>query len=341
MVYDADSDRNAHNQGRNESTPTSPPKEAALTRSSPGGTIDLHDKAGQRAPHEAGLFDEFRKFARAEGQASKVMKNDGSLLRDDEKMGISRIENNDRPDIDRLNLRNVLLDSVPGLVKWNQKLLRVEADQETTEKHNLYYASGSVEIGFDLVAVADGAWSKLRPLVTDVKAFYLGITTIELRLCCPNTLEKVATLCLTKVEPSSTSETTIVSYELMRLFANRKIGLKRAEPTGQTTMPSERPSFGITSATMGKMRNDSLSRVVMSSFPRRCECCRLKRSGNLVLALLLFAMLPISRLLLLVLVSMLPWPMLLVGLHPRILRIMKAFTYFETGGNSKSTRWSE
>ena len=48
-------------------------------------------------------------------------------------MGISRVENNDHPEIHRLNLRNILLDSVPGLVKRNQKLRRVEADQETTE----------------------------------------------------------------------------------------------------------------------------------------------------------------------------------------------------------------
>ena len=45
-----------------------------------GGTLDLHPKAGQRALQEAGLLEEFKKHARPEGEAMKLIKYDGTVL---------------------------------------------------------------------------------------------------------------------------------------------------------------------------------------------------------------------------------------------------------------------
>ena len=42
----------------------------------------------------------------------------------------------------------------------------------------LTFQDGSTEVGFDLLVGADGAWSKIRALVTDVRPYYAGISGI-------------------------------------------------------------------------------------------------------------------------------------------------------------------
>lgn len=154
-----------------------------------GGTLDLHPKAGQLALKEAGLLDEFKKHARPEGECSKILKYDGTVLCDENEMGSGHRaeEDSDRPEIDRSRLRDLLMDSLkPGTIQWNKPLLRVDADARSRgiprsrEKYNLHFTDGSIEEDIDLVVGADGAWSKVRPLVTDEKPFYPGITIVEL-----------------------------------------------------------------------------------------------------------------------------------------------------------------
>jgi 2-polyprenyl-6-methoxyphenol hydroxylase-like FAD-dependent oxidoreductase len=162
MIYESDISRDVRNQG---------------------GTLDLHPKAGQLALKEAGLLDEFRKYARPEGDCDKIIKYDGTVLWDENEMGTANrpAEYADRPEIDRTRLRSIMLDSLePGTVQWNRKVLRVDPDSESGEKYSMHFADGSVENNIDLVIGADGAWSKVRPLVTDEKPFYPGITIVEL-----------------------------------------------------------------------------------------------------------------------------------------------------------------
>ncbi|KAG0647336.1 Tetracycline resistance [Hyphodiscus hymeniophilus] len=148
-----------------------------------GGTLDLHPRAGQRALKEAGLIEKFRKYSRPEGMCTKLIKYDGSVLWDENEMGNSRPDEfADRPEIDRIRLRDILLDSIPpNSIKWNQKLSRVEADPRSKDHYNLHFADGTMETGFDLVVGADGAWSKVRALLTPEKPFYSGISALELR----------------------------------------------------------------------------------------------------------------------------------------------------------------
>lgn len=144
--------------------------------------MDLHPKAGQHALAEAGLLDEFKKHARPEGEAMKLVKFDGSVLWDENEMGNMRPDEfADRPEIDRVVLRDILLDSLlPGTIKWGQKLAKVEPDAKAEGKYTLIFTDYSTETGIDLVVGADGAWSKVRPLLTEEKPFYSGITAIEL-----------------------------------------------------------------------------------------------------------------------------------------------------------------
>lgn len=62
------------------------------------------------------------------------------------------------------------MESVPAeMICWNRRLRKVDEDL------TLHFDGGHVERGFDLVVGADGAWSKVRNLVSDEKPFYAGL----------------------------------------------------------------------------------------------------------------------------------------------------------------------
>lgn len=145
-----------------------------------GGTVDLHPRGGQLALREAGLLDEFKRHARPEGEALKLVKFDGTVVYDENVMGSNRPEEYaDRPEIDRSKLRQLLLDSLQaGTVVWGKKLRSVEESPSKLGKYDLHFQDSSEE-GFDLVVGADGAWSKVRSFLTEQQPFYSGITAIE------------------------------------------------------------------------------------------------------------------------------------------------------------------
>lgn len=158
--------------------------EASRYTRNQGGTLDLHPRAGQLALKEAGLLPQFQQHSRPEGEASKILKSDGHVLWDDNVLPPWRPVaegEQERPEIDRVVLRDILLDSLqPDTIQWGKKLLGVAEDETKKGKFNLSFADGSMELGVDLLVGADGAWSKVRPLVTSEKPFYAGITAIEL-----------------------------------------------------------------------------------------------------------------------------------------------------------------
>jgi len=135
-----------------------------------GGSLDLHAQTGQRAMQLAGLEDEFLQAARPEDQGDRLYDQNGRLLFDDDGDG------QDRPEIDRSMLRQILLDSLdPGTVRWNSPvsaIAPVDGDYQVT-------TNGVTEV-YDLVIGADGAWSRVRALLTDVVPVYEGATMIEL-----------------------------------------------------------------------------------------------------------------------------------------------------------------
>ncbi|KKK12612.1 hypothetical protein AOCH_002279 [Aspergillus ochraceoroseus] len=100
-------------------------------------------------------------------------------------------EDNDRPEIDRLQLRQMLLDSLPAhRVGWGKVLLNADCKGSTTTPTTaadwvLSFADGSRESGFRLIVGADGAWRKLRQLlspITPATPRYSGKMFIEGRL---------------------------------------------------------------------------------------------------------------------------------------------------------------
>ncbi len=141
-----------------------------------GGTLDLHPETGQLAVHLAGLDEQFRAIARYEDQEGRLLNKEGQILLAD----APSQETGDRPEVDRTALRTMLLDSLhPGVVRWSHNLRSVHHGKNGT--YELQFEQGQTE-AFDLVVGADGAWSRVRPLLSSVTPTYTGVTFIEFGL---------------------------------------------------------------------------------------------------------------------------------------------------------------
>ena len=134
-----------------------------------GGSLDLHEDTGLLAVKKANLWNEFQKWVRYDGEAFILA--DSRYKKWFEGGGATSAEDSTgRPEIDRKRLRQILLESVPAeKIQWGRHLKTVSEDRILT------FQDGSTESGFDLLVGADGAWSKIRALVTDVRPYYTGI----------------------------------------------------------------------------------------------------------------------------------------------------------------------
>ncbi|WP_329252272.1 FAD-dependent oxidoreductase [Streptomyces canus] len=133
-----------------------------------GGMLDIH--SGQRALREAGLIEEFYAIARGEGQDMRLLEPDGTLLLQEDTPDDAPL---DRPEVDRADLRNLLLDSLPGdAVRWGRAFT-------SADKGVLHFADGS-SATYDLLVGADGAQSRVRPLLTDACPLHIGQNVVEI-----------------------------------------------------------------------------------------------------------------------------------------------------------------
>ena len=84
------------------------------------------------------------------------------------------------PEIDRGQLRGLLLDALPpGTLRWGTRLRGVTARDDG--RHDLALDGGET-LTADLVVGADGVWSRVRPLLSDARPHYEGVTFVELLL---------------------------------------------------------------------------------------------------------------------------------------------------------------
>ncbi|MER7721678.1 FAD-dependent monooxygenase [Streptomyces flaveolus] len=134
-----------------------------------GGMLDIH--SGQRALREAGLIDRFFAIARGEGQDMRLFEPDGTLLFQEDTPDDAPL---DRPEVDRADLRNLLLDSLPAdTVRWGRAFTSASAD-----KGLVHFADGS-SASYDLLVGADGAQSRVRALLTDARPVHIGQNVVE------------------------------------------------------------------------------------------------------------------------------------------------------------------
>jgi 2-polyprenyl-6-methoxyphenol hydroxylase-like FAD-dependent oxidoreductase len=140
-----------------------------------GGTLGLDPDSGLRAVHLAELDEEFRTVARYQDQGLRLLNSRGETLLDVQQVNAQQ----DNPEIDRAALRALLLNSLePGVVRWGYHLLSVS---QTKGGYELLFENGQRET-CDLVVGADGAWSRVRPLLSAEIPFYTGVTFIEIGL---------------------------------------------------------------------------------------------------------------------------------------------------------------
>ncbi|MHC3817450.1 FAD-dependent oxidoreductase [Streptomyces sp. DT9] len=133
-----------------------------------GGMLDIH--SGQRALREAGLIDRFHTLARGAGQDMRLLEPDGTLLLQEDTPDDAPSE---RPEIDRADLRDLLLDSLPeGTVQWGHAF-------ESADSGLLRFAGGG-SAPYDLLVGADGARSRVRPLLTDARPVHIGQNVVEI-----------------------------------------------------------------------------------------------------------------------------------------------------------------
>ena len=137
-----------------------------------GGMLDLHSGTGQRALREAGLIDQFHAIARREGQDLRLLEPDGTLLLQEDTPGDAPLE---RPEVDRADLRSLLLDSLPGhTVHWGHAF-------DHAGNGLLHFGDGS-SAPYDLLVGADGADSRVRALLTGARPVHTGQNVVELSI---------------------------------------------------------------------------------------------------------------------------------------------------------------
>lgn len=143
-----------------------------------GSPLDLHDNSGLAAIRKAGLLEDFKNSFMAGADKMQIMDANATVIYSDHDKKV--LENfgdpHFRPEIDRGVLRKLLLGSVqPETVVWNSHFTSME---NHNEGWILHFKDGNTAYA-DLVIGADGANSKIRPYLTDITAFYSGITMLE------------------------------------------------------------------------------------------------------------------------------------------------------------------
>ena len=144
----------------------------------PCGMLDLHEDSGLKVIRAAGLWDAFQATIGGCSEECRVLSPAGETLHTDQGKLSSR------PEIARNALTKLLLDAVaPGSVKWGRKVLSVLSTKTNTGATEVTLDLGADgKTTYDFVVGADGAWSCMRAMLTDVEPVYTGAQYVNATL---------------------------------------------------------------------------------------------------------------------------------------------------------------
>lgn len=133
----------------------------------PCGMLDLHEESGLAAIRACGLWEEFLALT-GECEESTILVDEHANVLHSDSSGAEA-----RPEIARNKLTGLLLSKIPAQsVRHNTKLISAERDPGsgavTLELRSTVEGGSTTTKTFDLVVGADGAWSRIRPLLTNV-----------------------------------------------------------------------------------------------------------------------------------------------------------------------------
>lgn len=143
-----------------------------------GSPLDMHEESGLAAIHKAGLFEKFKTNFMPGADKTLILDENATVHFSDHETNREEDFGNAyfRPEIDRGALRKMLLESLqPETIVWDSHFISMEAKNEGW----LLNFKNGTSVYADIVIGSDGANSKIRPYITDIKPFYSGITMLE------------------------------------------------------------------------------------------------------------------------------------------------------------------
>lgn len=136
-----------------------------------GRTLDLHKGSGQEAMKKAGLLERY--YALAVPMGRTIADEKGTVLSSQK---VIPEEANDNPEINRNDLRILLLESLKDdTVIWNSKVTELEA---IDEKWVLHFENNKIETA-DFVIGANGGMSAIRKYINDAEVEETGTYMIQ------------------------------------------------------------------------------------------------------------------------------------------------------------------
>ena len=140
-----------------------------------GGTLDLHEGSGKEALKRAGLLERY--FALAKPMGRIMADENGKVLH-------TVPPALDKPEINRNNLRTLLLDSLTaGTVVWDRKFMRLDKHEDQW----LLHFDKAPDAIADSVIGANGGLSTARNYVSDAGVQDTGTLIIQGEVAAPET----------------------------------------------------------------------------------------------------------------------------------------------------------
>lgn len=156
-VYERDFDKNARIQG---------------------SPLDLHEDSGLAAIRKAGLLTQFKENFLPGADKTLIVNEKAEIFFSDHETNLEENFGHEyfRPEIDRGALRKILLESLePETVVWDSHFVSMEKQNNGW----LLHFKNRESVFADIVIGSDGANSKIRPYITDIKPIYSGIVMLE------------------------------------------------------------------------------------------------------------------------------------------------------------------